>query len=136
MLVVRFVEGRTWGDEDVLDPANASRIAQVCKQLHSGPRFVSDFNMLELQPRYLDLVRERGFRLPGPVPRLRSSGRGHQRCDGTALRADLPCNNDLLAANFIDAGDRLWLIDYEYSGNNDPFFEIGNLWSEAARNAR
>ena len=44
----------------------------------------------------------------------------------------VPCNNDLLAANIIDAGDRLWLIDYEYSGNNDPFFEIGNLWSEAA----
>ena len=43
----------------------------------------------------------------------------------------VPCNNDLLAANVIDPGDRLWLIDYEYSGNNDPFFEIGNLWSEA-----
>ena len=44
----------------------------------------------------------------------------------------MPCNNDLLAANVIDAGDRVWLIDYEYSGNNDPFFELGNLWSEAA----
>lgn len=43
----------------------------------------------------------------------------------------MPCNNDLLAANFIDDG-RLWLIDYEYSGNNDPFFEIGNVRSEAA----
>ena len=45
--------------------------------------------------------------------------------------ATVPCNNDLLAANMVDTGDRLWLIDYEYSGNNDPFFEIGNMWSEA-----
>ncbi len=43
----------------------------------------------------------------------------------------MPCNNDLLAANFIDDGDRLWLIDYEYSGNGDPCFELGNVWSES-----
>ncbi len=43
----------------------------------------------------------------------------------------VPCNNDLLAANFIDAGDRMWLIDYEYAGNNDACFELGNIWSES-----
>ena len=43
----------------------------------------------------------------------------------------MPCHNDLLAANLIDAGDRLWLIDYEYAGMNDPCFELGNIWSEA-----
>ena len=43
----------------------------------------------------------------------------------------MPCNNDLLAANFIDDGDRLWVIDFEYSGNNDPCFELGNIWSES-----
>jgi thiamine kinase-like enzyme len=45
--------------------------------------------------------------------------------------ATVPCHNDLLAANFIDDGTRLWLIDYEYSGNNDPCFELGNIWSES-----
>jgi thiamine kinase-like enzyme len=43
----------------------------------------------------------------------------------------VPCNNDLLAENFIDDGERLWLIDYEYSGNNEPSFELGNIWSES-----
>ena len=43
----------------------------------------------------------------------------------------MPCNNDLLAANFIDDGERLWVIDYEYAGNNDPCFELGNIWSES-----
>ena len=42
----------------------------------------------------------------------------------------MPCNNDLLAGNFIEHGDQMYLIDYEYSGNNDPCFELGNIWSE------
>ena len=52
----------------------------------------------------------------------------------TALTATdqttVPCNNDLLAGNFIEDGERVWIIDYEYSGNNDPCFELGNIWSE------
>ncbi len=49
------------------------------------------------------------------------------------LRAEptVPCNNDLLAENFIDTGRVLRLIDYEYSGNNEPSFELGNVWSES-----
>ena len=39
--------------------------------------------------------------------------------------------NDLLAGNFIDDGARVWLIDYEYSGNNEASFELGNIWSES-----
>ena len=43
----------------------------------------------------------------------------------------VPCNNDLLAENFIDVGGAFRLIDYEYSGNNDACFELGNVWSES-----
>ena len=131
VLVVRFVSGRTWQDADVLDPANASRITSVCRQLHAGPRFIGEFNMLELQRRYLEIVQQRDLRLPDRYLEFAD----HAKAIGQALSAQsiatVPCNNDLLAANVIDNGDRLWLIDYEYSGNNDPFFEIGNLWSEA-----
>ena len=56
-----------------------------------------------------------------------------------ALRASalpsVPCHNDLLAANIMDDGARLWFIDYEYAGNNDPCFELGNIWSEAGLDA-
>ncbi|MEJ7833637.1 MAG: hypothetical protein WKF79_12035 [Nocardioides sp.] len=48
------------------------------------------------------------------------------RALAAAPRTTVPCNNDLLAANFIDDGERVWLIDYEYSGNNDPCFELGS----------
>jgi thiamine kinase-like enzyme len=42
----------------------------------------------------------------------------------------VPCNNDLLAENYMDCSGQLWLIDYEYSGNNDPCFELGNTCQE------
>ena len=43
----------------------------------------------------------------------------------------VPCNNDLLAENFIEVDGVMRLIDYEYSGNNEPAFELGNIWSES-----
>ena len=134
LLVVEFVEGRTWTEQDILNPANALRIGAVCRKLHAGPRFVNDFNMMQLQPHYLSIVQQRGFRLPDRY--LDFTEQTHAIAQALAVQhvATVPCNNDLLAANFIDAGDQLWLIDYEYSGNNDPFFEIGNIWSEATGN--
>jgi hypothetical protein len=48
----------------------------------------------------------------------------------TFSSCNVPCHNDLLAGNMIDDGERIWLIDYEYSGNNAPCFELGNIWAE------
>jgi len=132
VLVVQWIEGRTFDEATLDDETQLSRLAEICRRLHAAPRFVSDFDMFDVQRRYLAVVTEHGFRLPddylsfGPVVRLIEE----------ALRASagptVPCHNDLLAANIMDDGDRLWLIDYEYSGNNDPCFELGNAWSEAA----
>ena len=128
VLVVGYIDGVTFGDADVR--ANISRVAGSCRRLHRGPRFVNDFDMFVIQRGYLDLCVARGFRLPDgyadfmpQVAVMRAALAG--RDEGT-----VPCNNDLLAANFIDDGAQVWLIDYEYAGNNDPCFELGNIWSE------
>jgi thiamine kinase-like enzyme len=131
VLVVEWVEGRTLQPEDLRDEGTLVRAADVCRTLHAGPRFDGDFDMFRLQRQYLSLVRERGFRLP---PRyLELMPEADRIADALAVQrgATVPCNNDLLAANFIDDGDRLWVIDYEYSGNNDECFELGNIWSES-----
>jgi thiamine kinase-like enzyme len=131
VLVVRFIEGTTWSATDVLQPTNAARLAAVCQRLHSGPRFASGFNMLRLQPHYLSLVTERGLRLPDRYREFADQVAAIEQALERRPIATVPCNNDLLPANFIDDGQLVWVIDYEYSGNNDPFFEIGNVWSEA-----
>jgi len=131
VLVVEWVEGRTLTEDDVRDDATLVRIAASCRRLHAGPRFAGDFDMFALQRQYLAVVLERGFRLPAGY-------RDHEPAVAriaAALAArplpTVPCHNDLLAANLIDDGEQVWLIDYEYAGNNDPCSELGNLWSEA-----
>jgi thiamine kinase-like enzyme len=129
-LIIGFIEGRTFGNADVGDPGNIPRIADACRRLHGGERFGNDFDMFDIQRRYLAVARSRGFRIPdgydGLAPRFEAAGAAL----AASATGTVPCNNDLLAANFIDDGDRIWLIDYEYSGNNDPCFELGNIWAE------
>ncbi len=131
ILVVGFLEGRTWVEDDVRRPDNLPRIAAACRQLHAGPRFASDFNMFDIQAQYLSLCRERGFRMPARYEEFLPVLARLRVAMGEHPEPTVPCNNDLLARNVIDAGDRLWLIDYEYSGNNEASFEIGNIWSES-----
>ena len=130
MLVIGFLEGETLSDEHLQVPGMMPRVAAACRRLHAGPAFVNRFDMFELQPDYLGRVERRGFRLPSgylghaeAVARIRRA----LAVRPVALR---PCHNDLLAANFIDDGRTISIIDYEYSGNNDPYFELGNIWSE------
>ncbi|MGI8433799.1 MAG: phosphotransferase [Nocardioidaceae bacterium] len=131
LLVVAYIDGRTVTAEDLGQSVSLASVAAVCRLLHEGPRFVGDFDMFEVQRRYVSTVQERGYRLPTryldfapQVDRIREA------LDAAPL-ATVPCNNDLLAANFIDDGERLWVIDFEYAGNNDPCFELGNIWSES-----
>ncbi len=131
VLVVDWIEGRTFSEADVAAPENLERIAAACRTLHAGPAFASDFDMFDVQAGYLAIVRERGYRLPDRYEEFGSHVQRIRHAMSIAPEETVPCNNDLLAANMIDDGDRLWLIDYEYSGNNEASFELGNIWSEA-----
>ena len=98
--------------------------------MHAGPRFAGDFDMFEVQRRYLAVATAHGFAIPAGYAELMPQLTAARRALAVREPGTVPCNNDLLAANFIDDGTKLWLIDYEYSGNNDPCFELGNIWGE------
>jgi thiamine kinase-like enzyme len=131
VLVVDWVDARTWTPADVADETNLGRVAAACRVLHAGPRFARDFDMFALQRRYLGVVRERGFRLPAGYEAFLPAFEQVAAALAVHPLPSVPCNNDLLAANVLDDGTRLWLIDYEYAGNGDACFELGNIWSEA-----
>jgi thiamine kinase-like enzyme len=131
LLVIGFLPGRTFEGVDVAN--NASRIAESVKTLHQAPKFKLDFDMFQIQSRYLQIVTERGFRLPDGYDTFVKAKEDLQIALARTDTGKVPCNNDLLPANFIDDGQKVWLIDYEYSGNNDPCFELGNIWSESGQ---
>ena len=131
MLVVGYIEGRTFTAADVAAAENIPRIAVACRRLHSGGRFGNDFDMFDVQRGYLSVARSRGFKIPAAYDDLQPRFDAAEKALAVRAEGTVPCNNDLLAANFIDDGDRIWLIDYELSGNNDACFELGNIGAES-----
>src|SRR5215467_2370630 len=130
-LVLGFLEGEVMNAEKLRRGDRLGAIASACRRLHAGRRFLHNFDMFEIQPRYLAIVRERGFRLPDRYEAFEPQIRELERAMRALAEPTVPCNNDLLAENFIDVGGTMRLIDYEYSGNNEASFELGNVWSES-----
>ena len=115
----RVPRGRGDGADDLRRGDRLGAIATRCRRLHAGRRFLHDFDMFEIQPRYLEIVRERGFRCRTATS-VRAADPRLERALRVRPEPPVPCNNDLLAENFIDVGGAFRLIDYEYSGNNEP----------------
>jgi thiamine kinase-like enzyme len=130
VMALQFIDGETMSNPKLQIPGMPTRIAQSLKLLHTGPRFLTDFDMFRLTEFYLAMARKHYIRIPDRYPdRLPIVKRIEEALTAHPLPT-VPCNNDLLAENYIDDGSRLWLIDYEYSGNNDPCFELGNTCQE------
>jgi thiamine kinase-like enzyme len=130
VMVFAFIGGRTMSIESLQASGMPARIAASLQRLHAGPRFHQDFDMFRLIEFYLETAERYRVRIPDDYRNyLGTVARIEQAVLRRALPA-VPCHNDLLAENYIDDGRQLWLIDFEYSGNNDPCFELGNTCQE------
>jgi thiamine kinase-like enzyme len=130
VMVLEFIPGQTMSNQALQAAGMPARIARSLRMLHAGPRFLTDFNMFRLVEFYLKMVDAHNVRIPDSyrdrlpiVKRIEEATLAHPL-------PTVPCNNDLLAENYIDDGNLLRLIDFEYSGNNDPCFELGNTCQE------
>jgi len=130
-MVFEFLDGPTMSAEDLRGGEHIGKVADACRRLHAADRFVSEFDMFDIQPRYLRIVQERGFRLPDRYLDFAPQVEAIREAFAVRDEGTVPCNNDLLAENFILVSGRFFLIDYEYAGNNDACFELGNIWSES-----
>jgi thiamine kinase-like enzyme len=130
VLLIGYLEGTTLCSADFARPGVIGKVAHGCRTLHGGPRFRNEFDMFAIQPRYLKIVLDNGFRLPPDYLKFGEQFESIRSALTDPDRRTVPCHNDLLAANFVEDGDKVWLIDYEYSGNNDPCFELGNIWRD------
>ena len=130
VMVLEFIEGKTMSKDALNAPGMPVRMAQAIKRLHAGPRFMTDFNMFRLTEYYLRICADRSIPIPDGYLERMPTVKQIEGAMSVKPLATVPCNNDLLAENYIDDGNSLRLIDYEYSGNNDPCFELGNTCQE------
>ena len=130
VLVIGFVHGTTYENSSFDDPDVVRRAGWAIRTLHDGPRFSGDFDMFARQARYLRTVQDKGYPLFDGYADHDDAFHRVERALAVRAEPTVPCNNDLLAGNFVDDGAKIWLIDYEYSGNNDACFELGNTSTE------
>jgi thiamine kinase-like enzyme len=124
-ILTRFID-----DAQTLTPESAAprleRIVPMLKRYHAAPAFPSRFDPFETVRHYRTLALEHGVKLPTNLPEIL----GHTTQIETALRPhaqDCACHNDLLPANFLDDGMNIWIVDWEYAGNGNMFFDLGNF---------
>ena len=132
VMVLEFIEGRTMSGEALRSHEQVGRISTSLRRLHGGPRFLHDFDMFRIVEFYLQIAARHEVRIPEGYREHMGTVGQVERALGVNTVASVPCHNDLLAENYIDDGRQLWIVDFEYSGNGDPCFELGDTAQECA----
>jgi len=126
-LVTRFIEGSPVSDEAVRRPETLERVAASLRRIHDGPPIPGLFVPLRIVEAYRALAAARGVPIPPEYDLSAAVGRRIELAFLAAPLEPRPCHNDLLNANFIDDGTRIRIVDWEYAGMGDPFFDLGNF---------
>jgi thiamine kinase-like enzyme len=124
-LVTRFIEGETPSLERMREPDMLVRVAEAFRAVHDGAAIAGRFDSFHIVETYRDTALARGGTIPAQFDWAHEiAGRIELKRGDAPLR---PCHNDLLNANFLDDGARLRIVDWEYAGMGDVFFDLANF---------
>lgn len=124
-LVTRFIEGTLVPVERMREPASIRRVAQALRAVHAGPPLPGRFISFRVVEDYRTTAFAHGVDVPPAYAWARQVARRIERARGAF--PERPCHNDLLNANFIDDGCRIRIVDWEYAGMGDVFFDLANF---------
>ena len=126
-LVTRFVEADPLPPEDLERREVLERVVRSVKSIHAMGRIPSNFDAFRVVHEYRTVAGEHGVRVPEEYGSALAFADRIQRAFGRAPIPPRPCHNDLLNANFLVKEGRVLIVDYEYAGMGDLFFDLGNL---------
>lgn len=131
-IVLRYIEGAALTPEDVRQSGRLEKIVDLVKRCHDDmPKYfrgpVLAFWVFQVLRDYANTLRGASSRMVPELPRLMQAAACLEKAVGPVRMVF--GHNDLLAANFIDDGSRLWLVDWDYAGFNSPLFDLGGLAS-------
>ena len=138
VLVLDFIEGRTFSAQDVRDPRHNQALVALVRRCHTEiPRYfrgpAAIFWVFQVVRDYALTLKEGASRYLPLVPDLLAQA---ERLEAVVGPVEIVFgHNDLLAANFLDDGHRLWLVDWDYAGFNSPLFDLGGLASNSELDA-
>jgi thiamine kinase-like enzyme len=126
-LVTRWVPGLPLAEGDLEDVETLERAVKVVRTIHGCPALQSSFSAFRIVEDYRRIAQERGVVVPDAFEAAHAMASRIEEGSERAPVPDRPCHNDLLAPNFIRGDDAMWLVDHEYAGMGDPYFDLGNL---------
>jgi thiamine kinase-like enzyme len=138
VMVTRFIErAETMSGERFRDtPGAVERAGRAFRELHDKSQpFAFRFELFSMIDDYLKLLADLGAELPEGYHEVVAEADGVRKAlaaHPVELRA---CHCDPLCENFLDTGERMWIVDWEYSGNNDPMWDLGDLSVEGSFDA-
>ena len=124
-LVTRFIEGDVVVPEAMREPEPLRRVAQALKAVHAGPPIPARFDSFRVVEAYASTAAAHGVAIPAAFEQARDVAARIERVRGPV--PERPCHNDLLTANFIDDGTRIRIVDWEYAGMGDVYFDLANF---------
>ncbi len=124
-LVTRFVGGDIVPAERMREPDMLRRVAASLRLIHAGRPVDATFDSFRVVEAYRDTAAARGGRIPEAYGAALALSRRIEHARGE--QEQRLCHNDLLNANFIDAGDAVCIVDWEYAGMGDVFFDLANF---------
>jgi len=125
-LITRFVAGRPIPAEDMRKPENVRRAAAALRQVHGMPAVKGTFSAFAVVDAYTELGRRHHASFPEDFAWLLERKREIAEAVRPEAASPRPCHNDLLNGNFLDDGE-LRILDWEYAGMGDPFFDLANF---------
>ena len=125
ILVTRFIPGKVVPVERMREPEVARRVAGALRVVHGGPPLPGRFNSFRVVDDYRTVAFAHGADVPAGYAGARQVARRIELARGAV--PERPCHNDLLNANFIDDGERIRIVDWEYAGMGDVFFDLANF---------
>jgi aminoglycoside phosphotransferase (APT) family kinase protein len=123
VLVTGFLPGGAVEPDALREPAALAQVAAGLRAFHDGDALPTAFAVFRLVEAQAAL----GTPPAGYDALLAIAHRIEAALEAHPEHRPVPCHNDLLPANFIRDGDRLYLVDWEYAGMNDRYFDLGNL---------
>jgi aminoglycoside phosphotransferase (APT) family kinase protein len=126
-LITRFVQGASVPTQDLERQEILASVVGSIRAFHACPPIPSSFPVFRICESYARLAAGRGVTVPIEWDEAHATGARIESAMNHAPMIPVPCHNDLLNANFLLDGAHTWIVDYEYAGMGDPFFDLGNL---------
>ncbi len=125
--VTRFVQGEPIAEEDLQSDDVLTLVVRSVRAIHGCSPIRSTFPVFRIVEDYRGIAATRGVSIPSAYDEAHAYATLIEAAFADHPMAPTMCHDDLLNANFLRDGDHVWIVDYEYAGMGDPFFDLANL---------